>query len=281
VSLREALGAALGREVQALERVAGGSINAAWRATLDDGAVVFVKAHDAMAPGAFAAEASGLVWLRAAPDGPGVPRVLAHADGWLALEWVETGGGALDEERLGRELAAMHRAGAPGFGARDPLRFDWLTLPNDPAPTWAAFYAERRLGPLAALAAERDALPAGTVALLDRVAARLPGLAGPDEPPARAHGDLWSGNVIPGPGGRPFLVDPVAHGAHRELDLAMLRLFGGPSERAFSAYAEAFPLADGHAERVGLWQLAPLLVHAVLFGGGYGASVARTAARYA
>jgi len=91
---------------------------------------------------------------------------------------------------------------------------------------------------------------------------------------------LRNGKVLADRGGRPYLVDPAAHGGHREVDLAMLRLFGGPSASCFDAYAEAHPLAEGHEERVGLWQLFPLLVHAVLFGGSYGASAARTAARY-
>lgn len=106
--------------------------------------------------------------------------------------------------------------------------------------------------------------------------ARIDALAGPDEAPARLHGDLWGGNVL-----GTALIDPAAHGGHRETDLAMLRLFGGPSERCFAAYAEVAPLADGHRERVGLWQLQPLLVHAILFGGSYGAAVERTAARVA
>jgi fructosamine-3-kinase len=106
-------------------------------------------------------------------------------------------------------------------------------------------------------------------------------LAGPPEPPARLHGDLWSGNVIAGADGRARLVDPAAHGGHREVDLAMLRLFGGPSERCFAAYDEAAPLAPGHADRVALFQLLPLLVHAVLFGGSYGARVASDIARWA
>jgi fructosamine-3-kinase len=108
---------------------------------------------------------------------------------------------------------------------------------------------------------------------------RLPELAGPAEPPARLHGDLWSGNVLAS-GGTPYLIDPAAYGGHREVDLAMLALFGTPSPRTRAAYEEVAPLADGHGERVGLWQLFPLLVHAVLFGGGYAASVERTARRY-
>ena len=109
---------------------------------------------------------------------------------------------------------------------------------------------------------------------------RIDDLAGPPEPPARLHGDLWGGNVLAGADGRPRLIDPAAYGGHREVDLAMLRLFGAPAERVFAAYEEAAPLAEGHADRVGLWQLLPLLVHAALFGGGYGASVERAAVRY-
>jgi fructosamine-3-kinase len=105
-------------------------------------------------------------------------------------------------------------------------------------------------------------------------------LAGPPEPAARLHGDLWSGNVHVDAGGRTWLIDPAAYGGHREVDLAMLALFGSPSARMLAAYDEVWPRAAGHAERVTLWQLFPLLVHAVLFGGAYGASVCRGAERY-
>ena len=107
---------------------------------------------------------------------------------------------------------------------------------------------------------------------------RIDELAGPQEPPARIHGDLWSGNVLWGSDGTAWLIDPAAHGGHRETDLAMLALFGAPHlQRLLDAYAEAAPLADGWRERVPLHQLHPLLVHAVLFGGGYGARAAQAA----
>jgi fructosamine-3-kinase len=112
------------------------------------------------------------------------------------------------------------------------------------------------------------------------VCGRIAELAGPPEPPARLHGDLWSGNVL-WSDGRPYLIDPVAYGGHREVDLAMLVLFGSPGEACLAAYEERTPLADGHEERVALWQLFPLLVHAVLFGSGYGDAAERAARRYA
>jgi fructosamine-3-kinase len=289
--LADAVATALGREVAALGPIPGGDLNDAFCATLADGDRVFVKTSADAAPGAFAAEAAGLRWL-AEPAALSLPAVLAVADEapgvrCLALEWIDAGPpSAAADEALGRGLARLHAAGAPAFGGpEDTLRIGPLALPNEPAPKWGAFYADRRLLPLADRAEQRGALPPGTRAAIDRIAARLhdeaDDLAGPPEPPARLHGDLWGGNVMTGADGRPWLIDPAAHGGHREVDLAMLRLFGGPSERAFAAYAEAAPLADGAPDRVALWQLAPLLLHAALFGASYGPRVAAAARPYA
>ena len=115
---------------------------------------------------------------------------------------------------------------------------------------------------------------------MERVCERLPELVGPPEQPARLHGDLWQGNVMADTSGHPWLIDPSAYGGHREIDLAMLSLFGSISERMLDAYRERLPLADGWRERVGLYQLMPLLVHALLFGGSYRQSAERMALRY-
>jgi fructosamine-3-kinase len=261
-----------GRAVVESRAVAGGDINDAYSATLDDGTRVFVKTRRDPGPGEYATEAAGLRWL-AEPGALGVPEVLDAGEDFLALEWLDAGGG-LDDEEFGRGVAQVHAAGAERFGAAPPgaptqaVRLGPLLLPNDPAPDWPAFYAERRLLPLA------DRFP-----VVARVCERIHDLAGPDEPPARLHGDLWSGNVLAS-GGRPYLIDPAAYGGHREVDLAMLRLFGSPGPRFLAAYEDVAPLSDGHEDRVALYQLFPLLVHAALFGGGYAASVERAARRY-
>jgi fructosamine-3-kinase len=122
---------------------------------------------------------------------------------------------------------------------------------------------------LARLAHKERALPRAAIRDLEAVATRLAELGGPAEPPARLHGDLWAGNRLVDTGGVSWLIDPAAHGGHREFDLAMMRLFGGFGEACFAAYAEATPLADGWEARVPLHQLAPLTVHAIKFGGGY------------
>ena len=283
--------------------VGGGDINEAWRVTLAGGREAFVKTRADAGPDEYATEARGLKWL-AEPGALRTPRVLEVAEDYLVLEWVQQGSLSTEgAEQLGRGLALTHAAGAPAFGAPthglpgaalapahhqvdgegNPAAstFGSLRLPNDPTPDWPAFYAQRRLLPLAAIACERGALSQAGARTVEAVCERLTALAGPPEPPARLHGDLWSGNAMAGADGRPWLIDPSAYGGHREVDLAMLRLFGASSPRIFAAYEEAAPLADGWEERVELWQLLPLLVHAVLFGGSYVAAAEQVARRYA
>jgi fructosamine-3-kinase len=273
----------------AARRVAGGDINEAFHVLLADGSDAFVKTRPDAPAGEYAAEAAGLAWL-AEPGALRTPRVLEVDERFLALEWIPGGtSGRLGDagvEELGRGLAETHAAGAPCFGAAPgsslggPARFGSLLLSNEPAEDWPAFYAERRLLPLARLAHARGALSVVAAAAVERVSERLAELCGPREPPARLHGDLWSGNVMADERGRPWLIDPSAYGGHREVDLAMLRLFGAPSQRVFDAYQELIPLADGWRERVELFQLLPLLVHALLFGGSYVAGAERVALRY-
>jgi len=269
--IQSLVAALLGQDVIAAEPVGGGDVADAYRVRLADDGFVFAKAHSAAPTGFFATEAAGLAWLRDAGAIP-VPEVLAVSDdpAVLVLEWIEPGRSEpTTEAELGRALAALHRTGAPSFGREDRHRTGSRGLPNDPYPTWAEAYAANRLLPLARLTADAGALSPSTVMDLETVAVRLVELGGPGEPPARLHGDLWAGNRLVGEGGVSWLVDPAAHGGHREFDLAMMRLFGGFGDACFAAYQEVAPLAEGWRERVPLHQLAPLAVHALKFGGPY------------
>jgi fructosamine-3-kinase len=265
-------------------RVGGGDINEGFRVVLAGGEEAFVKTRADAAEGEYAAEAAGLRWL-AAPGALRTPRVLEIDNRYLALEWIPSGRlHAAGAEELGRGLALTHAARAPAFGgfeANAPSRFGSLGLSNERTENWPTFYAQRRLLPLARIAVERGALSSAGIHALERVCERLDDLVGPPEAPARLHGDLWSGNAMADADGRPWLIDPSAYGGHREVDLAMLRLFGAPSQRVFDAYEEQAPLAEGWRDRMALYQLLPLLVHALLFGGSYRAAAERAAMRYA
>jgi len=211
-------------------------------------------------------EAAGLRWLAAA--GARVPRIVSESAAELVLERVPPGAlSAAGEEELGRMLAQMHAAGAPRFGSLPaPGRFlvGACELPSPEGDDWNDYYLHHRCLPLARrVGLEREVASV-------RVDA-------PTEPPARLHGDLWNGNLLADSAGRPWLIDPAAYGGHREVDLAMLELFGRIPSRTIAAYHEVTPLADGWTDRIGLWQLFPLLVHAVLFGGGYLARAAGVA----
>ena len=261
---------ALGCGVAEAHRVGGQHGVDHYRLVLSDGRVAFAKVAEAAAGQAgFEAEAAGLRWL-AEPGAVPVPAVLAADESVLVLEWISEGpAGQEAAERFGAGLARLHAAGARHFGAPWTGVIAGLPLPNDEADAWPDWYASRRLLPYARLARDAGPLSAADLRLVETVADRIGDLAGPAEPPSRIHGDCWSGNVL-WSGARGWLVDPAAHGGHRETDLAMLGLFGAPYlDRMLGSYQDVRPLADGWRARIPLHQLHPLLVHVCLFGSAY------------
>ena len=233
---------------------------------------------------AFAAEASSLRWLAEAGAVP-VPEVLAVTQAALVISMIPPGHASPSAAfRFGTELARLHAAGSEDFGA--PWRGFIASLPLDNTPVppgqtgWPQWYASRRLLPYLRRAVDSGALGPADERLVEAVTDRIDALAGPAEPPSRIHGDCWAGNVL-WSGDRAWLIDPAAHGGHRETDLAMLALFGAPHlDRILAGYHDTTPLAAGWRSRVPLHQLHPLLVHACLFGASYREEV-RSAARAA
>jgi fructosamine-3-kinase len=271
--LRTRLAEVLGTEVLSARPVGGGDVSRSYRVELADTRVLFAKTHQAPPEGGFyTTEALGLDWLRQV-DAVSIPQTVACSDeppAFLALQWIDRADPLPGSDAdLGRALALLHRSGAPTFGRPDGRPTGALRLPNQPCRTFAEFYVTQRLEPLRRLAGQAQALPAKTLKDIDRIIDRIEILAGPREPVARLHGDLWGGNRIVDREGRNWLIDPSAHGGHREHDLAMMRLFGGFSAETFEAYDDLFPLMDGWTKRLPLHQLPPLIVHAVRFGGHY------------
>lgn len=314
-ALATAVRSILGTEVVATQPVRGGCISDARRVELADGRVIFAKSGAGLPEDLLAIEAEGLGWL-AEPGAIALPEVLGWSDatresersgtqacvedgpsssanpvrhvtslepaGVLLLEWVEPGRPQRDTfARLGSGLARLHVTGPSSFGWHRDGFIGSLSQANTPVTSdWPTFWFTRRIQPLATRALEAGSLDGRAASLVERLGGRLGELAGPPEPPARVHGDLWSGNVIVGVGGTPWLIDPAPYGGHREVDLAMLHLFGDPGRAFIDAYEEVAPLSSGWQERLPLWQLEPLLVHAVLFGGGYGAQARAVLERF-
>jgi fructosamine-3-kinase len=240
--------------------------------------------------GFFEAEAAGLRWLaQAQPDGGA--RVVEVCD--VGPDHIEltrlraarpTSAAA---EALGRGLAVTHGAGAPAFGSPPPgwTGDAWIgrqPQTNDPAPSWGQFYAEQRVRPFVRRALDRGHLDHSGARTVDRVCDRLTaGAFDDDRPPARIHGDLWSGNVVFTSDGA-VLIDPAAHGGHGLTDLAMLALFGCPGlDRVAAAYEEAAGLDAGWRDLIGLHQLHPLAVHASSHGPAYAVQLVEAARAFA
>ncbi|HEX4189617.1 MAG TPA: fructosamine kinase family protein [Marmoricola sp.] len=261
----------LGSAVVSTAPVAGGDTCTSTRLRLSDGRSALIKTRSHAPDGFFEAEARGLRWL-AEPGVAAVAEVLGVQADCLVLRWVEPARPSPEAAAaLGRLLARLHASGAPCFGAEQDGFVGSLPLPNKPTESWPEFFAVRRILPYLRLCTDRGQIAAEDAAAVESVVRRIVELAGPAEAPSRLHGDLWSGNVV-WTAEHAVLLDPAAYGGYRETDLAMLTLFGMPQlARVLAAYAEEHPLAEGWEDRQPLHQLFPLLVHAALFGGRYGA----------
>lgn len=282
--LRSTIADVTGSPVRELQALSGGDINSAYQVNLNDGRRLFVKSNRLSPPGMFQEEARGLRWLAEA-KALAIPNVIAvHEDPYpfLLLEYLPaTVANNADWELLGRGLARLHSTSADTFGALPDNYIGSLSQDNRSTPTWVEFYWQRRLIPQVSLAMDAGRIPARWSRRFTALEAHLCERLVEPPVPERVHGDLWSGNVVFVSERGPCLIDPAAYAGHGEMDLAMMRLFGGFAPRVFDAYAEVRPLAEGSEERVALYQLYPLLVHVNLFGGGYAAQVERILSQYA
>lgn len=252
------------------------------RITLDDGAPAFRKTLAQAPEGFFTFEAAGLRALHA--FGARVPAVYEIADEYLLIELVEpknTARVSNPEYTFGQELAQLHLCSQQAaksqqtFGSLDCVSHWFLggaEIDLQPTTTLYESLVINRIVPLTQRAIDAGHLDA---AVLEMASALSSQHLGPDEPPTLVHGDLWAGNRVVDASGASWLIDPSCHWGHREQDIAMMQLFGGFGPEVLDGYHDTFPLAEGWRNRVPTFQLVPLLVHALLFGGGYGAATLR------
>ena len=246
----------------------------------------FIKWNDkSRFPGMFQAELKGLNLLRG-PDVVKVPEPIAALDAgshsFLITEYISSSSRSDSYwDALGEGLAALHKSTNDKFGLDHNNYIGSLPQLNTWTNDWLSFYIEHRLEYQTRLAVESGKISASKISKFERFYTGLTSLLPSDEVPSLLHGDLWGGNLMTGPNGEPVIFDPAVYYGNREVDLAMTQLFGGFSPRFYETYHESFPLLPGSDERIEIYQLYPLLVHANLFGGGYISQVEHIVNRYA
>ncbi|AHM59857.1 Fructosamine/Ketosamine-3-kinase [Flammeovirgaceae bacterium 311] len=282
--LEQALFIATGQELQLLDMQmkGGGCINQTIYLKTSGGEF-FIKWNDTAEAEMFEAEAKGLALLREAKALP-VPEVigLGVVEGryFLLLEYLDSRPHRKDYwQRLGQGLAQLHSCSADTYGLSHNNYIGRLPQNNEPLTDWLEFFIKRRLEPQLGLAYYNQQVDKAFLEQFRRLYPRLQELL-QTEPPALLHGDLWSGNVMAGPEGAAWIIDPAVYYGHREAELAFTKLFGGFDAAFYSAYQEAKPMEKGYQERFDIYNLYPLLVHVNLFGAGYLSGVQQTLRRY-
>ncbi|MFN4298921.1 MAG: fructosamine kinase family protein [Thermaurantimonas sp.] len=251
-----------------LHPVHGGCIGQSYRAEGGDRRLFVKTTSQPMPADFFRKEARGLQMLKR-QGLKNVPEVLLVDDDVLVLEWIEPGQKtSATMELAGAALAELHRQPQPFFGLDEDNYIGSLPQPNGRYDNWAECYFHSKLWPAAAEAHRRGHLLNFVLTDLEELYKKLPELL-PDEAPSLLHGDLWGGNLMAAADGRPYFIDPAVYFGHREVDLAMTMLFGGFDNYFYKAYYETFPLLSDFRQRLPLYKLYPLLVHAALFGMSY------------
>lgn len=259
-------------ELLSIEQIGGGSINQAFKVSLGT-QTAFVKVNEANAfPDMFAKEKLGLE-LMANVIPHHVPAVLACGEEnnhqLLFLEWIEPAGSTeLANADAGKALANLHQHHAELFGLKHDNYMGSLVQKNSQTANFTDFYIDNRIEPQVRLAVSEGVMDKQASKGFENFYKRLDELI-PKEPASLVHGDLWRGNLLFSRDEVPYFVDPAIAFNHREVDLAMLKLFGNPSEVLFETYEDFYPTQPNRIQREKYFQLYPLLIHLNLFGQAY------------
>jgi protein-ribulosamine 3-kinase len=259
-------------KVLTFQEASGGCINHGGKLTTSKGPF-FLKWNSAMSfPEMFEKEAKGLSILKSA-SAIQVPKVEFVSSvsqyQYLLLEYVASGFRKDDYwSQFGEQLACLHQITQVEFGLEHDNYIGSLAQINAISKDWIQFFIEKRLQVQIDLALKEHLLPTNVISKFEKLFARMPDLLIPEQP-SLLHGDLWSGNLMTTSNGMPCLIDPAIYFGHREVDLAMTRLFGGFDNSYMDSYHATYPPASGFKERLEIYKLYPLLVHVNLFGKSY------------
>ncbi|WP_114791387.1 fructosamine kinase family protein [Niabella yanshanensis] len=246
----------------------GGDINKAYAVTTATQRY-FLKINTALLyPAMFIREANGLHILKNHSQLK-VPEVIEtgvlNDYQFLLLEWIEEDKATIPLlYQFGEKIAEMHLNSQPDYGLKDDNYIGSLPQINTLTSNWPEFYANCRLLPLVKLLRDKHLLSSGDVAKANQFCASIKNIF-PEEKPALLHGDLWSGNYLRTASGSIAIFDPAVYYGHREMDIAMTKLFGGFPDEFYIGYNDRYPLEKGWHNRLAYAQLYPLLAHAVLF----------------
>lgn len=265
-----------------ISRIGGGCIHQAGKFRFED-KDYFAKWNSGSLD-MFETEARGLKILKDAGE-IAVPEVIGHGSigglDYLCLSFFDQGPPSnAFWENFGRSLAALHRHSNADFGLDHDNYIGSLPQSNRQHTDWVDFFIDERLNPQIERACQNGLMNSHHQLQFEGLYEKLPELI-PESVPALMHGDLWSGNFLIGAQGQPVIFDPAVYYGHREAELAFTKMFGGFEPAFYSAYQEAFPLEQGHDQRVALFNLYPLLVHVNLFGTSYLTGIESTLSRFA
>jgi len=270
--------------VKSEQLLVGGCINHASKLETNAGNF-FLKWNDNCPADIFIREAESLNELKkAAGDFLVIPEVFAAKEvdktpGFLVLEFLESGYSSGSDEKLGRGLAKIHQFTNTQFGFYND-NYCGSTLQNNSwKNNWPAFFRENRLQYMLNLIEKERPLPVAEMVIYEKLHARIEELIPKESVPVLIHGDLWSGNYM-NSGKGPSLIDPASYYADREMEFAIMTMFGGFSHRFYDAYNEVNPLPAGWKQRNSLYQLYHVLNHYYLFGGGYRTQAVQIARNY-
>ncbi len=260
--------------IQSSNSIGGGCINHASKIETNVGDF-FLKWNSNGPADIFIREAESLNELKKASDeNLLVPAVYASKEvnetpGFLVQEYFPIEhSNSKSEEKLGRGLATIHKYRQQNFGFNNDNYCGATLQDNRRKTNWIDFFRENRLEFLLNLIEKDRPLPVSEQKVYAKLLDRIPKLIPDFSEAVLIHGDLWSGNYMVSTNG-PVLIDPAAYYSDREMEFAIIIMFGGFSSTFFSAYNEINRLPADWRNRNLLYQLYHVLNHYYLFGGGY------------